>query len=522
MLTHIFGQNRRNDPLPNHVATLEDYLAKYRTTDLERRTTLFYNFSKYILITSWRKLLHRMDTSHSKFFIDDLSKVGEQDILAAFTEHSASLPEASRSDYAIAGLLLGMEKEEMQRLVPAGLPNLLAAFARLREAKSGQAPMGLGAYSATTCYEFHQLLIASLIAYRDALRAFGMELTGLNVLANTKDRDEDELRKCQCRVKQCAEWLWKCYYLLWRISFSQMLPHHLALLSKGQCLSFPGSDNIPADQESLRDRHGSSGVDASGQRNWAEGEDGREDDYVHVLKQKFAADDNTGNMLYRWCRRQVVHFAAHAILTRYCTEADPKDTLISIIAARDTTTEMVDWENLIHSLSAEAAKVPDTTHSSRACHLEPFDAPFAIREIKRRVQEFSGMTCDSILKEFGRNIDQALNLHPLFYGRLHCEAILASLIAYVKSGGTGFALDADLIAVLKVCDLYHPDTTILKYSIESRSLRNRRFQAFLSGVLGTTAHFEKYAQVYGLQRWWSSPSTLSCPNSWMAFTRCCS
>lgn len=73
-------------------------------------------------------------------------------------------------------------------------------------------------YDETTCFEFHQLVVATLLAYGGAL----------NVLYATQKEDERDLQNEVTLVRR----VWHCATFLWWIAYLGTLRHHLGVLNK--------------------------------------------------------------------------------------------------------------------------------------------------------------------------------------------------------------------------------------------------------------------------------------------------
>ena len=76
----------------------------------------------------------------------------------------------------------------------------------------------MGWYTKDTCIEIHKLIISTITCYMNALRIF------------------KRLRRERVAY---ADQLWRAAYLLWRVSDSRILRHHLKLLNFSKELSYP-------------------------------------------------------------------------------------------------------------------------------------------------------------------------------------------------------------------------------------------------------------------------------------------
>src|SRR6267154_1970593 len=140
-----------------------------------------------------RRIFHPFSLS----VIRQLSRVTKDELEVVFVKYSDCLPSSKRSDVLLGSLLLGMRDEgQIKSLIMdqcqdlkfrSHLPHLLAAFEDVvgkKEADMFEAKEGLGVYSRATCYEFHQLLVATLSAYANTLGRFCDAQRELNVHMN--------------------------------------------------------------------------------------------------------------------------------------------------------------------------------------------------------------------------------------------------------------------------------------------------------------------------------------------------
>ena len=82
-------------------------------------------------------------------------------------------------------------------------------------------------YNKATCFEFHQLLVATLLSYGKALDKFVKALGDHKKQPNLQEvvREADKVRTCTS--------------LLWSIAYSRILENHLELLHKNGWLQAP-------------------------------------------------------------------------------------------------------------------------------------------------------------------------------------------------------------------------------------------------------------------------------------------
>jgi hypothetical protein len=167
--------------LEHHIATVEDYIRRYRTIDDDAaRTTLFHTFSQYLLASCWRKMRQRVNHWSTKGFIYLLGSLDEEHMRRLF-DPSLAKP-TSRKDSASAMILrepslLASVYREYRRPHGSwagkhtGFTHLPSAFGMGKSANPGPA------YNTLTCFEFHQLLIGTLLGYKKTLNAFAQVIS---------------------------------------------------------------------------------------------------------------------------------------------------------------------------------------------------------------------------------------------------------------------------------------------------------------------------------------------------------
>ena len=203
--------------MPDHVATLEDYIREIQGIETKKSKRLvFTSLARYVVTRGWRKMFRRFHHWSSWSFLDFLTLVNEDLLRSQFRQHCSALPTSTKNDTLLGGLLLGMHDREpngkKMRIETAPtrvvimlgdtpvlseeLPHLLCAFAevvRKKEKKQLEKKEGLGVYNEDTCLEFQRLLVAALYAYRTALRVFQKAYAELT---NAQDNALKMKRKC--------------------------------------------------------------------------------------------------------------------------------------------------------------------------------------------------------------------------------------------------------------------------------------------------------------------------------------
>jgi hypothetical protein len=431
-LTHI-QQHREDDPFPNHVATLEDFLHKFSEG---RSKLLAANFSKYIVARCWEKMHRRITHWFSRVTVRAFFMVKLEVLLDRFSDCEFKF--STRQDSMLAGLLMMKQHDEnvldiLKRLCPdnVALPDLgklVAAFESTRaspETSANRKP-GTGWYSKATCREFHKLFVSSLIAYGNSLRILSRAHSELKALQKV-DRTGKVQRAIEGlteKLPMFSEQVWKCVLLVWRIADSRILRHHFKLLQTCKCLPYPSRDDAVAESR----------VFGIVTKEWKveavdELEDGKALDRPEAMANEDEESEEFKSMLdlkhldesfMRWMQLQVAYSVGQDILTSksvLSVSILPKLD-ISIIAARypsGVDREMDPWDALLRS---DHFNFP-----------QGFDVETAIEAIKTQVRSRINQSSHPIFQKF-----QLPDFLPIFPGNLHCEMILALLAKRAQLG----------------------------------------------------------------------------------------
>lgn len=340
----------------------------------------------------------------------------------------------------LAGLLMNKENDVnvldiLKRLCPDNvlLPNLAKLVDAFEstiaspETSKNHTPR-TGWYTKATCRDFHKLFVSSLIAYGNSLRILSRAHSELKALQriNTTLKVQRAIDRLQEKLPNFAELVWKCVYLVWRITDSCILRHHFKLLGFCNCLPHPSKDQAIAESR----------VFGNLTKEWElKAVDGLEDSKAFDPPQAMACEDEESeefkSMLdlkhldqsfKRWMQLQVAYRVGQAILTSksvLSVSILPKLD-ISIVTARypsGVDREMEPWDALL-----------------RSQHLhfpQGFDVEATIETIKREVRGRINTSCNPIFQKF-----QPPDFLPIFSGNLHCELILALLIKLTQLEGS--------------------------------------------------------------------------------------
>ena len=163
---------------------------------------------------------------------------------------SVAFKKSRRIDSNLGGLLSDKTGDEavdmLKRLCPHPelIPNiskLTTAFTLIQAVPEEQRTPGTGWYNRATCYEFHKLLVSSLIAYANALRILFRVRTQLDGKRKAKITPavQSTIDGLEGMLPDCAEQLLRCIHLVWIITDSHILCHHVKLLHAGHYLHQP-------------------------------------------------------------------------------------------------------------------------------------------------------------------------------------------------------------------------------------------------------------------------------------------
>lgn len=458
-LSHIdswdYNLNLHKDPLQNHIATVEEYLAKYKLQrTVKGRRGSFFHFAKYMVAQCWKKMCRRIAHPSSQGFIYALGRVSADNLRDRyrFLSESKTARLHSRNDSALGRLLVGMADEgQIESIImqPCGHPELssdlthiIAIFREMQLQSSADVPNdGLiqNVYNEDTCWEFHLLLLATILAYGKALVSLAEVDEAIQPAPKRWRRGEKVLKPVdlddlkQDRQKY-AKSVMLCGIVLWRLAHSGMLRQHLAVLTKGILLNVPiiGEQQIARYQWYTGFSWHNPHVQAE---NCVEdGESGCVDemaDYVGREEEDELLDikDESGKsveMLYRkWLHLQVTHWTAlDAVSVHANSAAAPRLLKISLIAAaRHNANEDFQVEPWKTTVGVVLAK--GSVNSSINTNIPKANA--VIDTIIKHTTMAKGMPRwpNTIFYAFQNNTERAK-----FRGNVHCEIALAALKKY--------------------------------------------------------------------------------------------
>ena len=387
-----------------------------------------------------------------------LCRVTEKDIQKSYDKCLAAgqFEPSRRADSMLGGLLIGQKgivtvEEIIEKLSPfpayyPDIPKLVKAFQANSNAAKGKRTPGMGWYTKDTCVEIHKLLLSAIVVYTNALRIF------------------NNLPK---RQVACGDQLWYAGYLLWRVTDSRIIRHHIRLLNCAHLLSYPTRGFVLDVNRDLDEQFGhitheglvelwvndspGLGADLGAYKEWAqnkeeekkgsEEQEYEEEDYemgdvtedLDTEDQDDEDDDQTEEFLnkqdnsdlektyLRWMQLQSAYWIAQDIIMspKTLSAVNPEDFKISIVNAKHPSNlerRMISWKKLIMELP-----IP-----------ESIKAPDVIATIKREIREhLKSEECHPIFKKY-----QPPSYKPRrFTGNLHAETLLVLFLRHLQAMG---------------------------------------------------------------------------------------
>jgi hypothetical protein len=270
-----------------------------------------------------------------------------------------------------------------------------------------------------------------------------------------------------------AQQLWECSFLLWRISYSQILRDHLNLLDAAELLHMPGMAKLPLHPSEVRLYPGLNKSDVSecrsGSRDRADDEGDQvesqgEDEEFWTMGASVNA--SLAQVFERWMHLQVDHWATlqtvsptrppttahHSAATRI---QNVHISLLSVDHPQQYNAKMEHWETTVRKLAVETPTGPHQLLTNANRSMVPrrtggcsslFNAQAIIDFFKMKIDEYAKLEqSDAIFHAFKPKPDAPNTYEPYFYGNVHCEAVLASLSEYIgcvkasKNGDSGDA-----------------------------------------------------------------------------------
>jgi hypothetical protein len=435
-------------PLPEHIATVVQYLKEYQSGTDSSRGDLFDDFSTYLLSTSYPKIRRRLCTRASKTFRHILSSITGPDldkcIEKGFPEPKLSQPsDVLLCEAVISASSTGRNKiKDIVRDLRGGHYNtpteepsaLFEEITAMFNAHSGTQPRPDSLpclYTRFTCVDFHYLLLHTLHQFQEAIKAFSD--------GQPEGSHEDLLSYS---------------FLLWRLANSSALNSHLLFIqdllrdrlrggmrprakdNKGDSnddLGHSGGDGGMGPR--VKDNKGGSSDDLghSGGDGGA-GENCELDSEIEAIENDNQHKMEPGLMVQRWINLLVSHLQALRILSKFSSLHPTAEIKIKQVAVKRTTFDTPqDWTAVL-----------ERTVKGHALESQLPDLKSLILDGIQDVQE--AQTRKGIYGYFdGINI-----ISP--GGQVHCEAGLAAYLD-LTCGAPCLAQEkpAPVFAVSKLC-----------------------------------------------------------------------
>jgi len=366
-------------------------------------------------MTSWRKMAKRITHWYSEGFVHRLSKV-DQELLRREAPAVDYTKLTVHTDTGLAKLLM-TEMDQINTILRRRCPKpdmhpeysgLLAACQSMKglpQSKTdtdNQPEDQSGLYSKATCVDFHRLLVGTLLAYGHALEKFGRSRqTGVGLLT-------------------CADELWLCATLLWRIAYSHLLTQHMRLLVEKNLLFFPinTKEHTRASREYTGFTHEFTSkrypIPTHDNVPTHDGDDDESDEIVN---------GTSLNSALTWIRLQTSHSQACRIITKFASHAQAS-VRVSLLAVKYPLPQLAsnvmnDWQATIRELFSQDA-------ANTALNADkPSYADNVVKTLDEKIKAaLAADRCNSIFYKFDPSSKTIK-----YRGNIHCEAALASLIA---------------------------------------------------------------------------------------------
>ncbi|KIM81780.1 hypothetical protein PILCRDRAFT_489866 [Piloderma croceum F 1598] len=387
----------KDDPLSNHIHTVVDFLKKHKRVRSDARWAHQTYFAKYLVVRCWPKMERRISSWSSRGYVYVLGQVRDRCITGWVSSSSHKIPGmfTSQHNRGLTGLVVEMVRDGTMGSVimgPSGysersLAHLVASYSNIvtpRQVVPSQDDNG--GYDITTCTEFHQLLVATLLTYGKVLCALPDARRMAETGKNTMDDFAEKLDK-----------VWRCGRLLWVIASLRMFRHHLVACqgdlslpthdnsdsyhrftnfkpAKGPAVDTPADPNTPADTDDL--------------------------DFVEDAKVHLVTGEAMHVMFLEWFQVQASHSLALATLSKAFGFHDLHKTVpdVYLIAVQHpelegNSREVESWETTLTNLLKE---YEGTRH-------------------ELNVEDVLGVMRTAVHKEH------------IYIGAIHCEIALATL-----------------------------------------------------------------------------------------------
>jgi hypothetical protein len=410
-------------------------------------------FTEYLLTRSWKKMRRRMSHWSSQGFIYQLSGVDETALRAAVEPAVSPL----RNDIPLAIKLVSLDSDNLIRNVikykrtdqPLMFSFLLTACREMqamprsdRQGQSGERlgkpddslnepddplvepeamprsdlqdqsddplvePEVSGLYNRDTCFEFHQLLVSTLLSFGRGLDAYAKALT------NYKDPESF------VDLMSHASQVYNCVSLLWIIAYSRILENHLKVLHDNRWIKLPTNSKEKLNKyisftkfENDKDQViAFDGVDGGEE----DDENGDEDeDFINIANKATSTGKLDLAVAFReWIRLQVDRFQAARKITSFLKRTRTPSVNLTLLAIRHPDSmiagaAMEPWRNTIRDIYSEI-------------HGGAPEAEKTIRILEKIIEREAAANPKSIFAKF------VSETYP-YNASVHCEIVMATL-----------------------------------------------------------------------------------------------
>ena len=448
-LAATYHRSNRAPNIIHHSAVVSDYLNQYHTATLEDRLKLSNNFSRYLVLSCWRKLRRRMchwamiSLVHSLFYLDEPTT-------QAISSTKVESPQlsASSADFRLAKLLSNLSPNSLNPVMETvrdnpslrkSIPNLLSKYKNTADKL----------YDHTTAIEFHSLFMAVLVTYARTL-----SLLQSASQSQASQSQASQSQASQIQIERIIKSLVGCVRLLSRIISSDAFSTYLETLGRHNLLSIPDERRREAatlfgKQNKIEVIHGW-GYKPNTEANLTEmdkeldKELSEEDELYQITRQEISKRQLVWDVSRTWIKSLIDHFTAARILQHYRSSlpVDPDYDMkikIVIIQGPDSNLRMT-WDNLASTIKDLVDK-PYILPACSKSYRETFDPEHIITMLQEHVVN----ACDSPQLVDSDRIPNAIKLfHSLvmnpsrqrpFGGTVHCEAALAAVLKYMMDKG---------------------------------------------------------------------------------------
>jgi len=395
-------------------------------------------FMQYMVGSSWQKMHRRITHWSAQGFIYHLSRV-EENALRAAVEPTVT---AWRSDSHLSTMFITNEEYS------STFPSLFSACQSMQSmpwpSEPEQSKERSGLYNTATCFEFHQLLVSTLVDYGKALEKLADAHT-----AYLQQQNELNLATMETYVTD----IWEYGLVLWAIAYSRILEDHLGVLHKFGWLPLPANDKTELDLFSgftgfkrkpkvmanppsmVGDEAGQGdgdtvkgGEDGAGRddEDGVEGGTCENGDITSIIDNALlSADNNFAKVYLDWIRLQVDRWQAPRKITSFVRRVATQGTIdLNLLAVRHPQPmaiheAMEPWENTITDLYARIRDKPKGQKAEDVIHV-----------LKGIVDKPQWNGTDEVPHSIIRKFDRTRAKNGQFQATVHCEAVLAALAKF--------------------------------------------------------------------------------------------